>query len=163
MSRSVEIDAAKLWLVFAKCYRALRTLAEQSIAGTGLCFTDFMVLEALLHKGPQTITQIQGRVLLASGSMTATIDRLEKDGLVTRNFTSADRRARVIELTAEGRRVIQARYKQHLKDLVSVMSPLKPEEKRQMYTLLKKLGLHAVETRENQFQNGQSVTSNQGR
>jgi MarR family 2-MHQ and catechol resistance regulon transcriptional repressor len=31
-----------------------------------------------LHKGPLTITEIQGKVLLASASMTAAVDRLEK-------------------------------------------------------------------------------------
>jgi MarR family transcriptional regulator, 2-MHQ and catechol-resistance regulon repressor len=161
MRRSAEIDAAKVWLVLSKANRALKALAEQSIVGTGLGFTDFMVLEALLHKGPLTITEIQGKVLLASGSMTAAIDRLEKNGLVTRNFTSADRSARVIELTAEGRRVIQARFKQHLRDLESLMSPLKAEEKRQLYMWLKKLGLNAAETREVRVQNG-TVTSLQG-
>jgi len=157
LSTSEVINAAKLWLVLAKCYHALRMLAEQSIAGTGLCFTDFMVLEALLHKGPLTITEIQNKVLLASGSMTAAIDRLEKNGVVTRNFTAADRRARVIELTPEGRRLIQARFKQHLSDLESTMSLLKAEEKRQLYAWLKKLGRHAAETREQRFPNGKSA------
>lgn len=159
MSRSVEITAAKLWLVLAKCYRALSVLAEQSIADAGLCLTDFMTLEALLHKGPLTISQIQSKVLLASGSMTAAIDRLEKRGLVIRKLTSADRRVRVIELTAEGRRAIQASFKQHVKDLESLMSPLEAEEKRQLYAWLKKLGLRAAETREKKVQDGKPVTS----
>jgi len=148
MRRSAEIDAAKVWLVLSKANRALKALAEQSIVGTGLGFTDFMVLEALLHKGPLTITEIQGKVLLASGSMTAAIDRLETNGLVTRNFTSADRRARVIELTAEGKRVIQSSFKQHVRDLESATSPLNAEERRQLYALLKKLGLYAEEVRD---------------
>ena len=67
-----------------RSYRALSRLAEQSIASSGLCLTDFAALEALLHKGPLTITGIQQKVLLASGSMTAAIDRLEKLGLVVR-------------------------------------------------------------------------------
>ena len=153
MSTSEVINAAKLWLVLAKCYHALRMLAEQSIAGTGLCFTDFMVLEALLHKGPLTITEIQNKVLLASDHR----HRLEKNGVVTRNFTAADRRARVVELTPEGRRLIQARFKQHLSDLESTMSLLKAEEKRQLYAWLKKLGRHAAETREQRFPNGKSA------
>jgi len=60
----------------------VRLLVEQSITSAGLCLTDFAALEALLHKGPLTITQIQEKVLLVSGSMTAAIDRLEKRGLV---------------------------------------------------------------------------------
>ena len=47
-----NITAPRLWLVIAKSYRALSLLAEQSIANTGLCLTDFVALEALLHKGP---------------------------------------------------------------------------------------------------------------
>jgi hypothetical protein len=71
MKKSDRITAPRLWLVIAKSYRALSLLAEQSIANTGLCLTDFAALEALLHKGPLTISQIQEKVRLASGSMTA--------------------------------------------------------------------------------------------
>ena len=148
MTKSAEIDAAKLWLVLSKAHRAMKALAEQSIVGTGLGFSDFMVLEALLHKGPLTISEIQSKVLLASGSMTAAIDRLEKNGLVTRNFKPSDRRARVIELTAEGKRLIQASFNEHLRDLESATTPLKEEERRQLYLSIKKLGLHAEEVRE---------------
>jgi MarR family 2-MHQ and catechol resistance regulon transcriptional repressor len=66
--------------MITKSHRALSLLAERSIANTGLCLTDFAALEALLHKGPLTIWQIQEKVLLASGSMTAAVDRLEKLG-----------------------------------------------------------------------------------
>lgn len=159
MSKSGEVDAAKLWLVLSKAHRAMRALAEQSIVGTGLGFTDFMVLEALLHKGPMTITEIQSKVLLASGSMTAAIDRLEKNGLVTRSFTSTDRRARVIELTAEGKRLIQARFRQHLKDLESATAPLNADEQRQLYVWLKQLGLYAEEIKDKQRPNGTSAGS----
>jgi len=84
VKRSGRITAPQLWLVMAKSYRVLRLRAEESIVSAGLCLTDFAALEALLHKGPLTITEIQQKVLLASGSMTAAIDRLEKLGLVAR-------------------------------------------------------------------------------
>jgi len=70
VNKSDRIAAPRLWLVIAKSYRALSLLAEQSIANTGLCLTDFAALEALLHKGPLTISEIQDKVRLASGSMT---------------------------------------------------------------------------------------------
>src|SRR5580704_1599420 len=100
-----RITAPQLWWVMARSHHALRLLAEQSITSAGLCLTDFAALEALLHKGPLTISQIQDKVLLASGSMTAAVDRLEKRGLVVRRFTSRDRRARIVELTTQGERV----------------------------------------------------------
>jgi MarR family transcriptional regulator, 2-MHQ and catechol-resistance regulon repressor len=99
VKKSDRITAPRLWLVIFKSYRALSLLAERSIANTGLCLTDFAALEALLHKGPLTISAIQDKVRLASGSMTAAVDRLEKLGLVVRKSSPTDRRARVVHLT----------------------------------------------------------------
>ena len=102
-----------MWLVLAKCHRTLSQIAEGSIEEAGLCLTDFAALEALLHKGPLTITEIQGKVLLASGSMTAAVDRLEKKGLIIRRPAPSDRRAKVLELTSEGRRVVETAFRRH--------------------------------------------------
>ncbi len=140
-----QITAPRLWWVIARSYHALRLLAERSIANTGLCLSDFAALEALLHKGPLTITEIQGKVMLASGSMTAAIDRLEKLGLVVRKATAKDRRARVVQLTPEGKRVALASFEKHANDLEVLVSVLSENEKRQLYGSLKNLGLLAAE------------------
>src|SRR6202042_665313 len=84
MRSSVKISAPRLAIVLARCWRAVSQVAEASVREAGMCLTDFVALEALLHKGPLTITEIQGKVQLASGSMTAAVDRLEKKGLVKR-------------------------------------------------------------------------------
>lgn len=103
-----RITAPQLWRVMTSSHLAVRLLAEQSITNAGLCLTDFGALETLLHKGALPITQVQEKVLLASGSMTAAIDCLEKRGLVVRKSTSSDRRARIVELTQEGTRLATA-------------------------------------------------------
>lgn len=107
------LTASKFWIVLARSHRALSLLVEESIADAGLCLSDFMVIEALLHKGPLTITEIQQRVLLAMGSMTVAVDRLEKKGLIIRKSSSADRRVRVLQLTAEEKRR-RARFSKHM-------------------------------------------------
>src|SRR6266446_10703671 len=144
MKESNRITAPRLWLVIAKSFRALSLVAEQSIANTGLCLTDFAALEALLHKGPLTISEIQNKVHLASGSMTAAVDRLESLGLVVRKTSPRDRRARVLELTAEGKRLAASCYEKHARDLEALMSTLSQKEKEQAYRSLKKLGLLAA-------------------
>jgi MarR family 2-MHQ and catechol resistance regulon transcriptional repressor len=143
--KNCVITAPRLWLVIAKSYRALSLLAEQSIASTGLCLTDFVALEALLHKGPLTISEIQDKVRLASGSMTAAVDRLEKLGLVVRKSSPTDRRARVVHLTTEGKRLAVSCFERHAKDLEALMSALSEKEKEQLYGSIKKLGLLAAE------------------
>jgi MarR family transcriptional regulator, 2-MHQ and catechol-resistance regulon repressor len=139
-----RIAAPRLWWVMTRSHHALRLLAEQSVANAGLCLSDFAALEALLHKGPLTISEIQNKVLLASGSMTAAIDRLEKLGLAVRKSSSSDRRARVVQLTREGNRVAAEYFKKHAKDLEALMSVLSETEKAQMYASLKKVGLFAA-------------------
>ena len=128
-----------------RSHRALSLLAEESIRKVGLCLTDFAALEALLHKGPLTISEIQDKVLLASGSMTAAVDRLEKLGLVVRKASPSDRRARVVELTPPGKRLATSCFEQHAKDLEALMSTFSEKEKKQAYRSLKKLGLLAAE------------------
>jgi MarR family transcriptional regulator, 2-MHQ and catechol-resistance regulon repressor len=149
---SDSITAPKLWWVIARSQHALRLLGERSIANTGLCLTDFAALEALLHKGPLTISEIQDKVMLASGSMTAAIDRLEKMKFVVRRSTSKDRRARVVQLTPEGKRVATAAFEKHARDLEQVTSILSEKEKTQLYASLKKLGLFAAEKLSNEVQ-----------
>jgi len=145
VKKTDRMKAPRLWLVIAKSHRALSLLAEQSIANTGLCLTDFVALEALLHKGPLTISEIQDKVRLASGSMTAAVDRLEKLGLVVRKSSPSDRRARVVELTVQGKRLAASCFERHAKDLEGLMSVLSEREMEQLYGSLKKLGLLAAE------------------
>jgi MarR family 2-MHQ and catechol resistance regulon transcriptional repressor len=147
MSTKVHVAAPRLWIVLARCHHALSQIAERSIEDAGLCLTDFAALEALLHKGPLTITEIQSKVLLASGSMTAAVDRLEKKGLVKRSPAPRDRRAKVLELTPDGKRVVQTAFSRHAAELESAMAVLNPSEKSQLYALVKKLGLFAAGAR----------------
>jgi MarR family 2-MHQ and catechol resistance regulon transcriptional repressor len=144
MSTNARVDAPRLLIVLARCHHALSQIAERSIEDAGLCLTDFAAVEALLHKSPLTITEIQGKVLLASGSMTAAVDRLEKKGLVVRRPAPIDRRAKVLDLTPQGRRVVETAFRRHAVELESAMAVLNPSEKRQLHGLLKKLGLFAA-------------------
>jgi MarR family 2-MHQ and catechol resistance regulon transcriptional repressor len=145
-----NLTAAKLWIVLARSHHSLTLLVEQSIANAGLCLSDFMVIEALLHKGPLTITEIQQKVLLAVGSMTVAVDRLEKKGLIVRKTTAADRRARVLQLTPEGKKIAVNVFKAHSADMEKVMSILNNTEMQHTYAALKRLGHHAAETLDNQ-------------
>ena len=134
------MTAPKLWIVLSRCQHALSQLVNRDIAALGLCITDFAVLEALLHKGSLTISEIQAKVLLASGSMTAAVDRLEQRGLAARKSQSGDRRVRRIELTEDGQRLIERVFAEHARHLEEAMQVLDQQEKERLYDGLKKLG-----------------------
>ena len=145
MRQTSRIPAPKLWIVLARCQRSMALLVERWIAEAGLSTSDFQLLETLLHKGPLTITEIQKKVLLATGSMTAAVDRVEKKGLVKRTTTKGDRRARQLVLTEQGRDLAESLYRAHAEQLKEVMSALDGTETKELYRLLKKLGLFAAE------------------
>ena len=150
MKKPETIDAPRLAIVLARCWRAVGQIAEESVSEAGMCFTDFVALEALLHKGPLTITEIQEKVGLASGSMTAAVDRLEKKGFLGRKPAGNDRRAKLLELTPKGRQTVKKAFDHHAVALESAMKVLNDAEKIQLHALLKKLGLFAAAVRHSQ-------------
>jgi len=156
-------NAGQLWIVLARCHRALSLLVERSVASAGLGLSDFMILEALLHKGPLTIGEIQTKVLLASGSMTAAADRLERKGCIVRKPDAHDRRAKVLELTREGKKLMTRIFGRHMAELESWMSVLSHKEMEEVYTTLKKLGLHSAAIYEAGDATPQAATENRER
>jgi MarR family 2-MHQ and catechol resistance regulon transcriptional repressor len=137
---AVDTSGVHLWLVLWKAFRAMEAQAGRSIAGLGLCQSDFGVMEALLHKGPLPVKALGEKVLLTSGSMTAAIDRLERRGWVTRGDDPQDRRSRIVRLTPEGRKTIQALFRTHERDMEQAASWLSRVERAELMRLLRKLG-----------------------
>jgi MarR family 2-MHQ and catechol resistance regulon transcriptional repressor len=150
MKKSETLNAPRLAIVLARCWRAVGQIAEESVSEAGMCFTDFVALEALLHKGPLTITEIQQKVGLASGSMTAAVDRLEKKGFLRRKPAGNDRRAKLLELTPKGTLTVKNVFDHHAAVLESAMKVLNNAEKTQLHALLKKLGLFATAIKHSQ-------------
>src|SRR5438105_7920533 len=111
-----------VFLVLWKAASAVQSYAEESITDLEMCGSDFAVLEALLHKGPLPVNEIGKKILLTSGSITVAVDRLEKRGLVKRRSHGTDRRAMIVHLTKEGRKLITRAYAQHAADLERLAS-----------------------------------------
>jgi len=138
-----------LWVVLARAYRSMAMYVEHSVAKLGIGLSDFMILEALLHKGPMTMSALCDAVLIKGASMTAAVDRLEKKHFVERVPHETDRRARVVRLTDEGTALSKRLYKRHLRDLDELMGYLPIYDRMSTRDTLKTLGLVAQERVEN--------------
>ena len=128
-----------------KAHRTLRRHAERSIQALDMCLSDFAILEALLHKGPQSVRDLGRRIELTSGSMTTAIDRLETRGLVTRTDHATDRRTWVIHLTPTGKALISKVFAGHEQAMDRAMRGLAKSELATLTDLLKRLGTTAEE------------------
>jgi len=127
-----------------KAYHALAARAEESLnlSATGLGDSDFRVLEALLSKGPLPVNTIGPKVWLTPGSISVAVDRLEKKKLVKRRTTD-DRRVRLVELTAKGRKLVAKTFEIHAAAMEKA-TRLSKEERSKLLELLRKLGKGAA-------------------
>jgi len=137
-------EAVRVWVVLWKAARAVEQNAARSVSALGLGFSDFAVLEVLLHKGPQPVNVIGKKVLLTSGSITAAINRLESKKLVRRTAAPRDLRSCIVQLTARGQTVIKRAFQKHSRDIEETMAILRPGEKADLIRLLTKLGMWAA-------------------
>lgn len=132
--------ALKLWVVLAKAHQAVYAFAEADVARHGLTMTEFAILEALYHKGPLLLGDLQRRILVSSGGVTYLVDRLTAKGLVERMDCASDRRARYATLTDAGAALIARIFPQHQKAVEEATAGLSDRELEQLTAQLKTLG-----------------------
>ncbi len=136
--------ALKAWVVLARAQSAIQAHVLADIERHGLTPAEFGVLEALYHKGPLLLGDVQRRTLISSGGTTFLVDRLEKRGLVERRLCEHDRRARYAALTVAGRELLAEIFPQHAEVVRRAMSGLGMADQRQLTELLRVLGLEAA-------------------
>lgn len=133
----IEVLAAFSGLIRASELFSDRTHAH--LKGSNLSFTEFAILEALYHLGPLFQVDIGKRILRSRGSITTTVDRLEKRGAVERRRETKDRRCILVQLTEAGEGLIREVFSRHLQIMMREMSVLTSDEKRQLRSICKKL------------------------
>ncbi|TYR97609.1 MarR family transcriptional regulator [Rossellomorea vietnamensis] len=134
-------QSLKLFIVLSRAYKAINEDVQVFIQNNGLNMTEFAVLELLYHKGDQPLQQIGGKILLASGSITYVVDKLEKKGLIRRVACPNDRRVTYAQITEEGKDFIGELFPRHEQQIHKLMSVLDNEEKDTAIELLKRVGL----------------------
>jgi MarR family 2-MHQ and catechol resistance regulon transcriptional repressor len=136
-------DPVHCWLVWSKAFQAAWKYLYAGIEETGLCDTDFRVLEALLNKGPLPVNTIGPKVNLTPGSISVAVDRLFDKGLVSRVESLEDRRVRLVSLTPKGKELITPVFRKHTAEIGKIFADANPKELRSLETILKKIGKRA--------------------
>ncbi|WP_138418977.1 MarR family winged helix-turn-helix transcriptional regulator [Aquibacillus sediminis] len=135
----------KLFVVLSKAYRSITDQVMVDIRKQGLNPTEFGVLELLFHQGEQPLQKIGDKILLASGSITYVVDKLEQKGYVKRKPCDNDRRITYAAITDSGMNLLNDIFPKHWEQIESITNGLDQDEKQQAIALLKKLGMYADE------------------
>ncbi|WP_219417354.1 MarR family winged helix-turn-helix transcriptional regulator [Pseudonocardia nigra] len=139
-----ELDASAM-AVFGRLHRSfLRYQAQLArvFEEHGITMAAFDVLAALRRSGPpfrQTMGDLAGITLVTSGGITQRVDRLESAGLVAREKDAHDGRVVHVQLTDEGRALIDRVTRAHFANEKEMLAGLGETEQRQLAKLLRLL------------------------
>jgi len=128
--------------VIGRLHRLAGHLTEQLLVvyrRYGLGEGEFDVL-ATLRRAGEPFERAPGELaqftMVTTGAMTKRIDRLERDGLVTRRRSTIDGRGRVVALTKAGRELIDRAFAEHMANERRLLSELTDDEAAQLEKLL---------------------------
>ena len=114
----------------------------RAFAPLGLNDGDFGLLATLRRAGAPfqlTPTDLARHRMMTSGGMTAAIDRLARKGLVVRLPNPHDRRGNLVQLTDEGRELVDRAMAVHAESEHRLVGGLDSSERAQLEGLLRKL------------------------
>jgi len=100
--------SARSTVLITRLARAMRRRFEQAVAPLGLRARHLVALTHLKDHGPsaqQTLIEVLG---LDASNLVALLNELEDAGLIVRSRDRSDRRRGIIELSAEGERMLAA-------------------------------------------------------
>jgi DNA-binding MarR family transcriptional regulator len=122
--------------------RHVALLEDEAFGRFGLNRGEVGVLGALRIAGPPhrlSPTRLGRGLMLSSAGVTSRLDRLERRGLVTRLPDAADRRGVIVELTDEGRDLVDQAVAAHAGIDRRLLSQLEPGEVETLAGLLRKV------------------------
>ena len=110
----------------------------------GLDGGEFYVLAALRRAGPPFAmrpTELFRALMVSSGGLTDRLRRLEQRKLIRRRPSDEDRRSLLVELTAEGGRLVERAFREDMEVETAIVAGLSPNQREELARLLKKLAL----------------------
>jgi DNA-binding MarR family transcriptional regulator len=131
----------------------LERVMQRYFAQFGISGSQWGVLRNL-HRAEQDglpglrLTDLSDRLLIRPPSVTGVVDRLERAGLVVRDGSPLDMRAKQVALTGKGRELVERVLTVHSRQIDTVLGVLNPSEQAELHRLLNMLEHHLVDVLE---------------
>ena len=137
---SAGADRPDLTWLLHRAAQHMRAGLDEAARGHGLTGArDWIVLSALAEGPRLTQLALAQSLGLDKTTMTSLLDRMESRGLVTRCTDSHDRRARIPELTEDGRRVQGEMISARDRVEAALLATFTPEEQHLLRDLMARL------------------------
>ena len=138
-------EAVRLWLRVLSCTNAIEGRIRSELRRRfDTTLPRFDVLAQLEHAerdgtGALTMGELSRRLMVSNGNVTGLVERLEREGLVSRTRLATDRRRQAVRLTSNGRRALRAMLPEHGAWVAAMFAGLSAKERSRLYELVGKL------------------------
>jgi DNA-binding MarR family transcriptional regulator len=115
--------------------KRLQQGTRDTLAPLGLSSSQARVVR-LLADGPLRMSVIADRLAVVPHSVTDVVDRAERAGVVARRRDPLDRRSTLVELTPQGRHLLDQLDEARRQTAARVFGPLTDDQRRELVTVL---------------------------
>lgn len=131
---AAPIEQRRMPPLLRRAWYGLNQAFRQRVSHLGITPDQFSILRWLIEGDPQGLTQRQITDLMASdpNTITSTLTRMERSGLITRKPHERDRRAHRVQIREKGRRVFEQASVAALELQTQVLGSL-PAERRECF------------------------------
>ena len=130
----------RLWLRLLTCTTLIEGEIRRRLRDSFDVTLPRFDLLAQLDKAPNgmTLGELSQRMMVSNGNVTGLAERLVEQGLLDRRPSPTDRRAQIVSLTAEGRRVFRSMARTHEDWIAEIFAGLSADETDTLMNLLAK-------------------------
>ena len=139
-------QSLRLWLRMLACTNLIEAFIRSELRVNFQTPLPRFALMAQLERNPDGLKmgELSKRMMVTGGNVTGITDQLVAEGLVVREDNPKDRRAYIVKLTKEGRRVFREWADEHEDWIIRLFEGLGEKEKEQLYALLAQLKQHVA-------------------
>ena len=127
-----------LQIVLQRAVKKIDSKIGKDFREKGITSSQFSVLDVLYTKGEMRICELIEKLLSTSGNITVVVKNMEKKGWLYRKSCPRDKRAFLVGLTDEGKKLFENLLPEHRKEIEETYEILSDEERRELIRILKK-------------------------
>lgn len=127
-----------LQIILQKAIKSINNKIGKDFREKGITVSQFSVLDVLYTKGEMRVCELIEKALSTSGNITVVIKNMEQKGWLYKKTCPTDKRAFLVGLTDEGKKLFETLLPEHRNEIKNTYSILSSEEKQELIRILRK-------------------------
>ncbi len=111
----------------------------KTMADAGLTMPQISALHILMYEGPQSVTDLGACLRHSMSATSSLVQRLVELGLVSRTEGASDRRKKVLELSAGGKKLVERLMRARQRELRAGLEHIGPETRAELQRVMRRI------------------------